>query len=65
MSVVIKGMAMPKNCFRCPILHWYDSGYTVGFRCGALKDVKIISNCAGRSSRREDCLIMEVDHETK
>ena len=63
MSIIIENMSVPKCCFRCPLSHWYDSGWVAGFTCGALKDSKVISNCEGRAKRRDDCPIKEIKHE--
>ena len=67
MSVFIEGMTMPKCCFKCPLSHWYDNGWKVGFQCGALlpKDCSVISNCQGRSERRKNCPIKEINYETE
>lgn len=61
-AVVVKGVTMPENCFRCFASYWYDfGGETHGFRCGAIpNDCKTISNCEGRSGRRPDCPLAEI-----
>jgi len=63
MGIKIEELSMPENCFRCFASHWYDfGGKIVGFRCGALpKSNKIISNCEGRTKRRDDCPFVRMD----
>lgn len=63
MSIKIDRLSVPKNCFQCFASRWYDFGGKIrGFQCKALPmDTKIISNCEGRSQRREDCPIRDVD----
>ena len=63
MSIIIKGLSMPDNCFRCPASRWYNFGGKIrGFLCEALpNNTKIISNCEGRSKRRDDCPLMMVE----
>lgn len=65
MSVIVVGMTVPKSCFKCPLAKWYDSGFVVGFQCGALlpKDCSVISNCKGRAERRKNCPIKEIHDE--
>ena len=65
MSVIVEGMSMPKSCFKCPLATWYDSGWVVGYQCGALlpKDCSAITNCQGRAGRRKNCPIKEIYHE--
>lgn len=65
MAVIIEDLNVPSSCFKCPLSHWYDSGWKAGFSCGALHDAKIISNCEGREKRRVDCPIKEVGYGTK
>lgn len=63
MSIKIEGLSIPDNCFRCFASHWYDfGGKIVGFQCRALPmDTKIISNCEGRTKRRDDCPIVAIE----
>lgn len=62
MAIKIEGLDIPANCFRCFASHWYNFGGKVaGFRCGALpRSNKIISNCEGRTKRRNDCPLTKV-----
>lgn len=60
MSIKIDGVSVPENCFRCFASHWYNFGGEVsGFMCGILEGGKIVSNCDGRSKRRDDCPITQ------
>ena len=67
MSITIPGIRLPTCCFKCPLSKWYDSGFVVGFQCGALlpKDYSVITNCQGRAERRKNCPIKEVANEAK
>lgn len=66
MSIKIDGVSVPENCFRCFASHWYNFGGPVaGFRCGILNDGKTVSSCEGRSKRRDDCPIREVEGNEK
>ena len=59
-SIKIEGVAIPENCFRCFASSWYNfGGPVVGFKCKALpRSDKVVSNCEGRSKRRDDCPIV-------
>ena len=65
MAIVIESLSMPNSCFKCPLSHWYDSGWKVGFSCGALHDSKVITNCEGRARRRDDCPLKEFEYGVK
>ena len=49
MSVLIKGMTRPKNCFECPFIKWVDDGCA-----GCVADDKIHN-----ASRPIDCPLVE------
>ena len=63
MGIYIKGLSLPENCFHCFASSWYDfGGNDRGFRCKALPlDTKTISNCKGRTKRRDDCPLQLID----
>ena len=50
MSVLIKGMTRPKNCFECHLAKWIDDG-----RAGCFVDNKIHD-----ASRPIDCPLVEI-----
>ena len=50
MSVLIKGMARPKNCFECHLAKWIDDG-----RAGCVADGKIHN-----ASKPIDCPLVEI-----
>lgn len=50
MSVLIKGMTRPKNCFECHLTKWIDDG-----RAGCFVDNKIHD-----ASRPIDCPLVEI-----
>ena len=54
MSILIKGMGMPKNCAECPCR---TIGYTKDY-CNVLG--KFIDFVVGSEGRREDCPLIEV-----
>ena len=54
MSILIKGIDMPKNCAECPCRM---IGYTAD-HCNVL--VKFIDCVVGSEGRREDCPLVEV-----
>ena len=62
-GIKIEGLLIPDNCFRCFASHWYDfGGNTVGFDCKAIpNNTKIISNYEGRTKRRDDCPIKNIN----
>lgn len=56
MSVLVKGMKMPQNCYECPLC--YD-----GMECLALQrnlDVEDEENSPLEYQRMEDCPLIEV-----
>lgn len=61
-DVLVQGVKLPENCFRCFASYWQDFGCEPhGFQCRAIpNDQKIISNCEGRSGRRSDCPLSEI-----
>lgn len=66
MGVKVNGVKMPENCFRCFASYWYNFGGKVaGFQCKALHDGRVITNCEGRSKRRDDCPLQEVTDNEK
>lgn len=66
MSIMIDGVSVPLNCFRCFASHWYNfGGMVVGFECRVKNDGKIISNCEGRAKRRDDCPIVGLDGDSE
>ena len=50
MSVLIKGMTRPKNCFECPFIKWVDDGCA-----GCWADSKIHN-----ASKPIDCPLVEI-----
>ena len=63
MSIIISGVSIPINCFRCFASSWYNfGGSEVGFRCNLMpQDTKLISNCEGRTKRRDNCPLQTLD----
>lgn len=55
MSVLIKGMEMPTNCWFCSVKSWDDYGYVCPFSGRIVK--------SGDVNRQEDCPLIELhDH---
>lgn len=52
---------VPENCFRCFASRFENYGVVAGFRCNLLWTEGLVSNCEGRSKRRENCPIVRVD----
>ena len=53
MSVILKGMEMPKNCQDCQLLAWNGGYYCTASRT-VIKVLRI-------QSRRDDCPLVEVN----
>lgn len=55
MSVLIKGMEMPTNCWFCSVKSWDDDEYVCPFSGRTIK--------SGDANRHEDCPLIELpDH---
>lgn len=60
-GVLIKGMDLPENCFKCPAHEWFDfGGENHGYQCPILRTTKCISNCEARTKRRDNCPMIPV-----
>ena len=60
-DLLIRGMELPENCFKCPAHEWYDfGGKNHGYQCPILRTTKAISNCEARTKRRDNCPLIPV-----
>ena len=58
MSVLIRGMVMPKSCMACPLYYYdQDSEHDVTRRCTVLDHAEIFPSYM---ERRDDCPLVEV-----
>lgn len=56
MSVIVRGLEMPDNCFECPCLRMDVGGVKDAFCCNVT--LKIIRECD--MPRQKDCPLFEV-----
>ena len=57
MSVLIKGMEMPKNCDECHFYRYWDG---MASSCRAFNETKWIDDCDMKKERHPDCPLVEV-----